>query len=128
MKQLVEVIAKSLVDHPEAVQVDEKQENQQTVLELHVAEDDMGKVIGRQGRIAKAMRTVVKAAAPGRTQKLRLRLFKETAAGSMRCMDLPLFLCRKEMEKRNGHGHGITENAGNDQGKADGKTEGKNPQ
>ena len=63
MKELVEVIAKSLVDHPEAVVVDEKQEGQQTVLELHVAEDDMGKVIGRQGRIAKALRTVVKAAA-----------------------------------------------------------------
>lgn len=76
MKELVEVIAKSLVDHPEAVVVDEKQEGQQTVLELHVAEDDMGKVIGRQGRIAKALRTVVKAAATGRTQKSRLRLFK----------------------------------------------------
>ena len=63
MKELVEVIAKSLVDHPEAVRVDERQEEGQTVLELHVAEDDMGKVIGRQGRIAKAMRTVVKAAA-----------------------------------------------------------------
>ena len=46
MKELVEVIAKSLVDHPEAVRVDERQEEGQTVLELHVAEDDMGKVIG----------------------------------------------------------------------------------
>ena len=61
MKELVEVIAKSLVDHPEAVTVEEKQEGQQTVLELHVAEDDMGKVIGRQGRIAKAIRTIVRA-------------------------------------------------------------------
>ncbi|MDY4697043.1 KH domain-containing protein [Selenomonas montiformis] len=74
MKQLVEVIAKSLVDHPEAVQVDEKQENQQTVLELHVAEDDMGKVIGRQGRIAKAMRTVVKAAATRENTKVTVEI------------------------------------------------------
>lgn len=74
MKQLVEVIAKSLVDHPEAVQVDEKQENQQTVLELHVAEDDMGKVIGRQGRIAKAMRTVVKAAAARENTKVTVEI------------------------------------------------------
>lgn len=74
MKQLVEVIAKSLVDHPEAVQVDEKQENQQTVLELHVAENDMGKVIGRQGRIAKAMRTVVKAAATRENTKVTVEI------------------------------------------------------
>ena len=63
MKELVEVIAKSLVDHPEDVRVEEKQQDRQVTLELHVDEDDMGKVIGRQGRIAKAMRTVVKAAA-----------------------------------------------------------------
>ena len=74
MKKLVEVIAKSLVDHPEAVQVDEKQENQQNVLELHVAEDDMGKVIGRQGRIAKAMRTVVKAAATRENTKVTVEI------------------------------------------------------
>ena len=74
MKELVEVIAKSLVDHPEAVQVDEKQEDGQTVLELHVAEDDMGKVIGRQGRIAKAMRTVVKAAAPRENTKVTVEI------------------------------------------------------
>ncbi len=63
MKELVEVIAKSLVEHPEAVVVEEKQDEDQTVYELHVAEGDMGRVIGKQGRIAKAMRTVVKAAA-----------------------------------------------------------------
>ena len=56
MKELVEVIAKSLVDHPEDVRVEEKQQDRQVTLELHVDEDDMGKVIGRQGRIAKAMR------------------------------------------------------------------------
>ena len=64
MKEIVEVIAKALVDHPEKVNVEEKEEDCQTMLRLHVAEDDMGKVIGKQGRIAKAMRTVVKAAAP----------------------------------------------------------------
>ena len=74
MKELVEVIAKSLVDHPEAVIVDEKQEGQQTVLELHVAEDDMGKVIGRQCRIAKALRTVVKAAATRENTKVTVEI------------------------------------------------------
>ena len=63
MKELVEVIAKSLVEHPESVVVEEKQDEDQTVYELHVAKEDMGRVIGKQGRIAKAMRTVVKAAA-----------------------------------------------------------------
>ena len=63
MKELVEVIAKALVDHPEEVSVNEKKEGRTTVLELHVAVGDMGKVIGIQGRIAKALRSVVKAAA-----------------------------------------------------------------
>lgn len=69
MKELVEVIAKSLVDHPEDVRVEEKQQDRQVTLELRVDEDDMGKVIGRQGRIAKAMRTVVKAAATRENKK-----------------------------------------------------------
>ncbi len=63
MKELVEVIAKSLVDHPEAVEVRAVENEKSTVLELKVAPEDMGKVIGKQGRIAKAIRTVVKAAA-----------------------------------------------------------------
>jgi len=62
MKELVEIIAKSLVDNPEEVVVTEKEEGKHTVIELHVAESDMGKVIGKQGRIAKAIRAVVKAA------------------------------------------------------------------
>lgn len=70
MKELVEVIAKSLVDHPEGVRVEEKQQDRQVTLELRVDEDDMGKVIGRQGRIAKAMRTVVKAAATRENKKV----------------------------------------------------------
>ncbi|KZL94462.1 KH domain-containing protein [Clostridium magnum] len=63
MKELVEVIAKSLVDNPDMVQVNEIAGEQSIILELKVAPDDMGKVIGKQGRIAKAIRTVVKAAA-----------------------------------------------------------------
>ena len=63
MQDLVEVIAKALVDNPDEVSVSEKKEGRTTVLELHVAEGDMGKVIGKQGRIAKAIRAVVKAAA-----------------------------------------------------------------
>ena len=63
MKDLIEVIAKALVDNPDEVSVSEKKEGRTTVLELHVAEGDMGKVIGKQGRIAKAIRAVVKAAA-----------------------------------------------------------------
>lgn len=63
MKELVEIIAKSLVDDPDAVQVSEVAGEQSIILELKVAPEDMGKVIGKQGRIAKAIRTVVKAAA-----------------------------------------------------------------
>ena len=63
MKELVEVIAKALVDHPDEVVVTEKEEGRGTKIELHVAPSDMGKVIGKQGRIAKAIRAVVKAAA-----------------------------------------------------------------
>lgn len=74
MKKLVEVIAKSLVEHPEAVVVEERHEEGQTVLSLHVAEDDMGKVIGRQGRIAKALRTVVKAAATRENTKVTVEI------------------------------------------------------
>ena len=63
MKELVEVIARSLVDQPDQVEVSEVEGSQSIIIELKVAEDDMGKVIGKQGRIAKAIRTVVKAAA-----------------------------------------------------------------
>lgn len=62
MKDLVSVIAKSLVDHPEEVKVSEKESDGVIVVELRVLPEDMGKVIGKQGRIAKAIRTVVKAA------------------------------------------------------------------
>ena len=62
MKELVEVVAKALVDNPDEVVVTEKTEGKTIVVELHVAASDMGKIIGKQGRIAKAIRSVVKAA------------------------------------------------------------------
>jgi uncharacterized protein len=62
MKELVENIAKALVDHPELVQVRSVEGEQVTVLELRVAPDDLGKVIGRQGRTAKSIRTLLGAA------------------------------------------------------------------
>lgn len=64
MKALVTFLAESLVDHPEEVKVSQVEGEKSLILELRVAPTDMGKVIGRQGRIAKALRTVVKAAAP----------------------------------------------------------------
>ena len=63
MKDLVEVIAKALVDHPEEVVVTETENDKTIVVELKVAADDMGKVIGKQGRVAKSIRAVVQAAA-----------------------------------------------------------------
>ncbi len=62
MKDLVETIAKALVDSPEEVVVTEETNGKNTVVQLHVAASDMGKIIGKQGRIAKAIRSVVKAA------------------------------------------------------------------
>ena len=62
MKELVEVIAKALVDNPGEVVVTEKRDGKNVVIELHGAQSDMGKGIGKQGRIAKAIRSVVKAA------------------------------------------------------------------
>ena len=61
MKELLLYVAKQLVDDPEAVTVTQREDEDTTILELRVAPDDMGKVIGRQGRIAKEIRTVVKA-------------------------------------------------------------------
>ena len=62
MKNLIEFIAKALVDHPEEVQVSEVEGEQTTVLELKVAQNDLGKVIGKQGRTARALRTILSAA------------------------------------------------------------------
>ena len=70
MKELVEVIAKALVDNPDEVAVTESVKDDEIVLELTVAPSDMGKVIGEQGRIAKAIRSVVKAAASKEDKKV----------------------------------------------------------
>lgn len=70
MKELVEVIAKALVDNPEEVVVSESLKGDDTLIELKVAPVDMGKVIGKQGRIAKAIRSVVKAAASKEDKKV----------------------------------------------------------
>lgn len=72
MKELVEVIAKSLVDCPDEVVVTETETDKAVVIELHVAQSDMGKVIGKQGRIAKAIRAVVKAAAAKEDKKVNV--------------------------------------------------------
>lgn len=63
MKELVEVIAKALVDYPEMVRVKEIESDKTLIVELSVAPEDMGKVIGKNGRIARAIRTVVKSGA-----------------------------------------------------------------
>ena len=63
MKEIIEIIAKSLVSNPQEVQVEEERTGTTVVLKLHVAAEDMGKVIGKQGRIAKAIRVIMKAAA-----------------------------------------------------------------
>ena len=70
MKELVEVIAKSLVDNPDQVVVTETEKGDELLVELRVASSDMGKVIGRQGRIAKAIRSVVKAASSKSDKKV----------------------------------------------------------
>ena len=74
MKELVEVIAKSLVENPDEVTVTEKQSGKTTVVELKVAPSDMGKVIGKQGRIAKAIRSVVKAAASRENKQVSVEI------------------------------------------------------
>ena len=76
MKEVVEVIAKSLVEHPDEVVVTET-ENEKTILvELRVAPSDMGKVIGKQGRIAKAIRSVVKAASSKEEKKVVVEILQ----------------------------------------------------
>ena len=70
MQELVTVLAKALVEKPEEVQVEAVEEEDRTILKLHVAKDDMGRVIGKQGRIAKAIRTIVKSAATREKKKV----------------------------------------------------------
>jgi predicted RNA-binding protein YlqC (UPF0109 family) len=74
MKELVEVIAKSLVTNPDKVSVTAADDNGTIIYELRVSPEDMGKIIGKQGRIAKAMRTVVKAAATRENKKVMVEI------------------------------------------------------
>ncbi|MGD9567428.1 MAG: KH domain-containing protein [Sedimentibacter sp.] len=76
MGELVEYIAKSLVDNPDQVSVNEVEGSQSLIIELKVAPEDMGKVIGKQGRIAKAIRTVVKAAATKENKRVIVEIIQ----------------------------------------------------
>ncbi|MBI9011613.1 MAG: KH domain-containing protein [Clostridiales bacterium] len=77
MGELVKLIAQSLVDNPEAVKVNEVEGAQSVIVELRVSPDDMGKVIGKQGRIAKAIRTVVKAAATKTKKRVTVEIIQD---------------------------------------------------
>jgi len=74
MKELIEVIAKALVKNPEQVEVTEQADRETLIYEIKVAPEDMGKIIGKQGRIAKAMRTVVKAAATRENKRVMVEI------------------------------------------------------
>ncbi len=74
MKELLEFLARSLVDDPDAVRVDAAEEDDALVLRLHVAPADVGKVIGRQGRIVRALRTVVRAAGVRENRRVLLEI------------------------------------------------------
>ena len=74
MKEVLEVIAKALVDNPDEVNITEVDNDDSLTLELRVADGDMGKVIGKQGRIAKAIRTVVKAAASHEDKRVSVEI------------------------------------------------------
>ena len=77
MKELVSFLAKQLVNDPEAVEVKETQGETASVLELRVAKEDLGRVIGKQGRTAKAMRTILNAAASRTNRKVVLEILEE---------------------------------------------------
>jgi hypothetical protein len=77
MKELVEYIVKSLVDKPEAVEVNETQGEQVTIIEIRTAPEDAGKVIGREGRIANSIRTIVKAASAKQQKKVSVEILTD---------------------------------------------------
>ena len=77
MRELVEILAKALVDSPDDVVVTEKEDDKGIVIQLKVAPDDMGKVIGKQGRIAKSIRSVAKAAAFKEDKKVIVDIVQE---------------------------------------------------
>jgi uncharacterized protein len=74
LAELVEYLARQLVDEPDAVRVEEEESEGMIVLRLHVAQDDVGKVIGRQGRVARALRAVVRASAARQRQRVLLEI------------------------------------------------------
>ena len=77
MKELVQLLARSLVNHPEAVEVNEIAGDTASVLELKVAKDDLGRIIGKQGRTAKSIRTILNAAASRTNRKVVLEIVEE---------------------------------------------------
>jgi uncharacterized protein len=77
MKELVEMLAKHLVNHPEAVEVKETQGDTASVIELRVAVEDLGRIIGKQGRTAKSIRTLVNAAASRLNRKVVLEIIED---------------------------------------------------
>lgn len=77
MKELLEMLAKNLVDNPDNISVNEVRGEQTTILELKVSADDMGKVIGKQGCIAKSIRTIIKAAAMHNGQRVTVEIIQE---------------------------------------------------
>ena len=74
MKEIVEHITKALVDYPEEIEVTEEEDEENLVINLRVAQDDLGKIIGRQGRLIQALRTIVYAAAKNQERNINLRL------------------------------------------------------
>jgi uncharacterized protein len=77
MRELVEFLARALVEDPDAVRVEEIDENGEVVLEVHVAPDDLGRVIGRNGRVANAIRTVAKAAATREDRRVLVEIIED---------------------------------------------------
>jgi uncharacterized protein len=77
MKELVQMLARSLVSHPDAVEVKETQGDTASVLELKVAKEDLGRIIGKQGRTAKSIRTILNAAASRTNRKVVLEIVEE---------------------------------------------------
>ncbi len=74
MREIVEQITKALVDYPEEIEVTEEEDEDNLIINLRVARDDLGKVIGRQGRLIQSIRTIVYAAAKNQEQNINLRL------------------------------------------------------
>lgn len=77
MRDLVEFLARSLVEHPDEVSVEEVEEDGELVLELRVADDDIGRVIGREGRVAKALRTIARAAGAREDRRVVVEILEE---------------------------------------------------